>query len=126
MVWQALIAPITGLLDKIIPDADERNRLAFEINSLAERQHHALMQGQLDVNKVQAAHKSMFVAGARPGTMWICNLGLLYSVIVHPILSIWYELPPINTEILMPVMMGMLGLGGMRSFEKSKGVARER
>lgn len=126
MVWQALIAPVSALLDKVIPDADERARLAFEIDTLAQNQHHDLMRGQLEVNKQQAAHKSMFVAGARPGTMWICNLGLLYSVLLHPILSIWYVLPEINDAILMPVLMGLLGLGGMRSYEKAKGVARER
>lgn len=121
-----LIPAITGLLDKVIPDKDEANRLAFEISTLAEKQAHESMMAQIKVNEVQAAHKSLFVAGARPAIMWICALGLFYAVFAYPILDIWFTMPELNTEILMPTMMGLLGLGGMRSFEKTKGVAREK
>lgn len=121
-----LIGPVTGLLDKFIPDKDEANRLAHEIATMAERQAHESAMAQIKVNEVQAAHKSLFVAGARPAIMWICALGLFYAVFAHPVLDIFYDMPEVNTDVLMPVMMGLLGLGGMRSFEKSKGVAREK
>ena len=121
-----LVPAVTGLLDKFIPDADAKAKLAHEISTLAEKQAHESMMAQIKVNEVQAAHKSLFVAGARPAIMWICALGLFYAVFAYPILDIWFTMPELNTDILMPVMMGLLGLGGMRSYEKSKGVAREK
>ena len=63
---ESLIAPVTGLLDKFIPDADERNRLAHEIATMSERHAHELAKGQIEINKTEAAHQSMFVAGWRP------------------------------------------------------------
>lgn len=121
-----LVGAVAPLLDKVIPDADERNKLAHEIATLAERQAHENAMAQIEVNKVQAAHKSLFVAGGRPAIMWICAIGLLYNVLLHPLLDIWYEMPEVNTDVLMPVLMGLLGLGGMRTVEKLKGVAREK
>ena len=121
-----LIPAVTGLLAKFIPDAGEKAKLAHEIATLAERQSHQSAMAQIKVNEVQAAHKSLFVAGGRPAIMWICALGLLYNVFIHPILDIWLDMPVVNTDILMPVMMGLLGLGGLRTAEKFKGVAREK
>ena len=121
-----LIPAVASLLDKFIEDKDEGAKLAHEIATLAERQAHDNALAQIKVNEVQAAHKSLFVAGGRPAIMWICALGLFYNVIVHPILDIWLDMPVVNTDILMPVMMGLLGLGGMRTIEKIKNVARER
>jgi len=123
---ELLINPIAGLLDKVIPDKDQREKLAHEIATMAEKQAHESIMAQIKVNEVQASHKSIFVSGARPAIMWICALGLFYAVFAYPILDIWFTMPELNTEILMPTMMGLLGLGGMRSFEKSKGVAREK
>ena len=121
-----LVGAVAPLLDKVIPDADERNKLAHEIATLAERQAHENAMAQIRVNEVQAAHKSLFVAGGRPAIMWICAVGLLYNVLIHPLLDVWYEMPEVNTDVLMPVLMGLLGLGGMRTVEKLKGVAREK
>lgn len=121
-----LIPAVTGLLDKFIEDKDEKSKLAHEIATMAQKQAHESVMAQVKVNEVQAAHKSLFVAGSRPAIMWICALGLLYSVIIHPVLDIWLDMPLINTDVLMPVMMGLLGLGGMRTVEKFKGVAREK
>lgn len=121
-----LVGPVTKILDKFIPDKDEANRLAHEIATMAERHAHENSLAQIKVNEQQAAHKSLFVAGSRPAIMWICALGLLYATFIHPILDIWFTMPEVNTDVLMPVMMGLLGLGGMRSLEKTKGVAREK
>jgi len=125
-VIELLVGPISALLSKVIPDADKRAEMANEIATLAERQAHEQILAQLEVAKQQAAHKSMFVAGARPAIMWICGLGLGYNVLIHPIMDIWFTMPEVNSELLYPTLMGMLGLGGMRSFEKRNGVARER
>ena len=121
-----LVPAVTGILDKVIPDKNQAQKLAHEISTLAEKQAHESMLAQIKVNEVQAAHKSLFVAGARPAIMWICALGLFYAVFAYPVLDIWFDMPELNTDVLLPTMFGLLGLGGMRSFEKAKGVAREK
>ena len=88
---------------------------------------------QVDVNKQEAAHKSLFVAGWRPAIGWICGLGMLSNFIIVPMTNFVLALlespvvvPLIELETMMPVLLGMLGLGGMRSYEKAKGIAREK
>ena len=122
----ALLEPATKILDKVIEDKDQKNALAHEIATMAERHAQELAQGQLEVNKVEAAHKSLFVAGWRPAIGWVCALGLFYNVILANIIGIWVDVPEIDTTLLVPVMMGMLGLGAMRSYEKVQGVSREK
>jgi hypothetical protein len=118
----ALIGPVSSILDKVIPDKDLREKLAHEIATMADSQ----MSAQIEVNKVEAAHKSLFVAGWRPAIGWICGLALLYSTLLSPILGIWFTVPEVDTSLLTTVLMGMLGLGAMRTFEKTQGVSREK
>jgi hypothetical protein len=132
MIWETLISPISTLLDKVIPDADERNRLAHEIATLAERQAHEIAKEQIKTNQVEAAHKSLFVAGWRPATGWICASGLGFNYIVVPLGNFYLALsgnnvviPNLDLSQMLPVLMGMLGLGAYRTFEKTKGVSRE-
>ena len=122
----SLVGPVTGLLDKFIEDKDQKARLSHEIATLAEKQSHEALKGQLEINKMEAAHKSLFVAGWRPAIGWICALGLLYNTIIVNLLGIWLEVDPVDTTLLVPVMMGLLGLGAMRSYEKVNQVAREK
>tara|TARA_R100001129_G_C5207609_1_gene215711 strand:- start:264 stop:647 length:384 start_codon:yes stop_codon:yes gene_type:complete len=122
----SLVGPVTGLLDKFIEDKDQKARLSHEIATLAEKQSHEALRGQLEINKMEAAHKSLFVAGWRPAIGWICALGLLYNTIIVNLLGIWLEVDPVDTTLLVPVMMGLLGLGAMRSYEKVNQVAREK
>ena len=121
-----LIGPITELLEKIIPDATERHRIAFELNTLAEKHAQELAKGQLAVNAVEAAHKNLFVSGWRPAVGWCCCIALMYSTIVAPILGIWFTVPPVDSSLLTTVLLGMLGLGGLRTIEKTKTVARNK
>jgi hypothetical protein len=123
---EALIGPVTGLLDKFIVDKDKKAALAHEISTMAERHAQELAKGQLEVNKTEAAHKSLFVAGWRPAIGWICGLALMYSTILSPILGIWFTVPPVDSSLLTSVLMGMLGLGAMRTVEKTKSVARDK
>tara|TARA_R100000655_G_scaffold85184_1_gene124832 strand:+ start:104 stop:502 length:399 start_codon:yes stop_codon:yes gene_type:complete len=130
---QALIGPVAGLLDKFIEDKDTKNALAHEISTMAERHAQELAKGQLEVNKVEAASKSMFVAGWRPAVGWVCVLGMASNYILIPFANFGLALaasdivvPLIDTSTMMPVLMGMLGLGAMRSVEKVQGVSRER
>ena len=123
---QALIGPVSNLLDKFILDKDVKAKLSHEISTMAERHAQELAKGQLEVNKVEAAHKNLFVAGWRPAIGWICGFALMYSTILSPILGIWYTVPPVDSSLLTTVLMGMLGLGAMRTVEKTKGVQREK
>ena len=125
-IVNALIGPVSGLLDKFIEDKDQKNALAHEIATMSERHAHEALKGQLEITKVEAAHKSLFVAGWRPAIGWVCMLGLLYNTIIANVLSIWIEVPEVDTTLLVPVMMGMLGLGAMRSYEKVNHVSREK
>ena len=118
----ALIGPVSAILDKVIPDKDLREKLSHEIATMADKQ----MSAQIEVNKIEAAHKSLFVAGWRPAIGWICGLALLYSTIISPILGIWFVVPEVDPSLLTTVLMGMLGLGAMRTFEKTKGISREK
>ena len=129
---QALIGPATKLLGKFIEDKDAKNKIAFELSTMAEKHAHELAKGQIAANAEQAKHPSLFVAGARPAIMWICALGLLTQFFIMPIAEwatmIWMPdvtLPSLATGELMTLTLSLLGLGGMRSFEKAKGVARE-
>ena len=132
MGLEMLINPIAGLLDKFIPDADEKARLAHEIATLAERQAHEIAKAQIAVNNTEAAHKSLFVAGWRPATGWICASGLGFNYIVVPLGNFYLAvsgntivIPSLDLSEMLPVLMGMLGLGAYRTYEKTKKVARE-
>ena len=128
-----LIGPVTGLLDKFIVDKDQANALAHEISTMAERHAQELAKGQLGVNKVEAAHKNLFVAGWRPAVGWVCVLGMAGNFLVIPLANFALALsgsvitiPLVDTSEMMPVLIGMLGLGAMRTVEKTKGVQREK
>jgi len=128
-----LIGPVTGLLDKFIEDKDTKNALAHEIATLSQKQAQEAMIAQLEVNKTEAAHKSLFVAGWRPFIGWVCGLGFFSNFIVIPVANFVLQLlsnpvviPMIDTSQMMPVLMGMLGLGAMRTVEKVQKVSREK
>lgn len=131
-IFAKLIEPVTGILDKVIPDKDLKNKLAHEISTMAESHLHAEMRMQMEVNKQEAAHKSMFVAGWRPFIGWVCGLGMCINFLIIPmanpfLVGAGYQaVKPLELEVMMPVLMGMLGLGAMRSYEKKNGVSRER
>jgi len=109
-------------IDKIWPDKTEaeRNQAALLLASL---------QGQLDTNKIEAANTSIFVAGWRPFVGWVCGTGFAVSALApllewlaslcgHPV-----KFPPFDVSVMMTLLTGMLGLGGMRTYEKASGVA---
>jgi hypothetical protein len=128
----ALIAPITGLLDKFIPDADLKNKLAFQVATMAETHAQELAKGQIEINKAEATHKSIFVAGWRPFIGWTCGIALCWHFVLAPVtmfvcayLAVEIpELPTFDMGSLMTVLMGMLGLGTLRTYEKQKGLTK--
>lgn len=123
-IVSALVAPIADLISEFIPDADKRDEIAFRISTLAENHAHLEAMAQVEVNKEAAKHPSIFVAGARPATLWICNVGLGYSIIVYPVMDVWLDMPALDTGMLVTMLGGLLGFGGMRMTEKIKGVSR--
>ena len=123
----ALIGPVSAILDKAIPDKDLKEKLAHEIATMAERHTHEQVQAQLEINKAEASHKNLFVAGWRPACGWVCVFGMAGNFLVIPLANMTLELletgvkvPMIDLSTMLPVLMGMLGLGGLRTFEKVK------
>jgi len=130
---QSLIGPVTGLLDKFIEDKDKKNAIAFELSTMAERHAQELAKAQLEVNKTEASHKSLFVSGWRPAVGWVAVLGMASNFLVIPMANFALALvdstitvPILDLSEMMPVLLGMLGLGAMRTAEKVKGVQRDK
>ena len=126
-------------IDKIWPDPIKR---AEELRKLEEMKQRGdleelnaqvkLLTGQMEVNKIEASSKNVFVAGWRPFVGWVCGLGLAYASIIEPLMRFIAstngyegEFPVIDTSITMQVLLGMLGLGVMRTREKEKGVHKD-
>ncbi len=123
----SLVGPVTGLLDKFIEDKDQKAMLAHKISTMSEEHHQDLMKAQIEVNKVEAASSNLFVSGWRPFIGWTCGLGMFGNFITIPFSNFVLALagmdiviPLVPLETMMPVLMGMLGLGAMRSFEKTR------
>ena len=129
---QALIGPVTGILDKFIEDKDAKNAMAHEIATMAEKAAHEAAMAQVEVNKAEAQHKSIFVAGWRPFVGWTCGIALAYHFVLAPLILFGVgifgfeipALPEFDMGSLMTVLMGMLGLGGLRTYEKQKGLTK--
>ncbi len=128
MILDKLIQPVANILDKFVADKDLKAKLQHELETAI----HSANLAQLEVNKAEAAHKSVFVAGWRPFVGWVCGVALSYHFILAPLLQFSFalagmdqELPEFDFSQLSTVLMGMLGLGGLRTFEKMKGVSRE-
>jgi len=128
----ALINPISTLLDKWIPDADERQKLAHELATMAEQHAQARALGQIETNKAEAQHRSLWVAGWRPAVGWVCAAALGWHYLGAPVLLFvaalaGLTLPPLpvfEMDTLLTVLLGLLGLGGLRTVEKKKGVTK--
>lgn len=137
----AFIDPVARLLDKLIPDKDARAKAqellqTQELNAELEMIKMAAQadMGQMQVNAVEAEHANIFVAGWRPFIGWVCGVGLAYHFIVQPLAAFVLAnsndygsvvLPTFDMGSLMTILMGILGLGSMRTFEKINGVARQ-
>lgn len=136
-MWQLVIPAITQVLDKIIPDPQAAADAKLKALELAQKGDLAALDaelrlalGQLEVNKAEAT-TDMFRGGWRPAVGWVCVVGLAYQFILQPVLP-WLvalfgaqvpPLPAIDNESLMVLLTGMLGLGGLRTFERVKGKA---
>ncbi len=127
-----LVGAVSGLLDKFIEDKDQKNKLAHEISTMAEKQAQELALAQIEVNKAEAASGSTFRGGWRPFIGWVCGVSFAYHFVLQPLLVFlvavmgWSvpQLPEFDMASLMTVLGGLLGLGSLRTFEKFKGVSK--
>lgn len=137
-MWQTLIPILGTVLDKILPDPAAAAAAKLKMMEMAQAGELAqlaadtdLAKGQLEINKAEAQSSSIFVSGWRPAIGWCCGAAFAWNFVGLPVamfVAAYFGKPitlaPADLSEMLPVLLGMLGLGGLRSFEKAKGVAR--
>jgi hypothetical protein len=127
-----LLLPIfSTLIDRLVPDTNEATKVKADMELRLMEAANAANLAQIDANKVEAANASVFVAGWRPFIGWVCGGALAFQYVVTPV-AIWtldlmgkdVPAPPALDDMLWQLMLGMLGMGGLRSWEKIKGVSK--
>ena len=123
------ISALSTLLDKILPNTEAADAAKLELLKLEQTGEIQLAQGQLEINKIEAGSDSLFVAGWRPAVGWISVSGVAWNVLMQPMLS-WVSgmveiqvPPPADLELLLFLLRTLLGVSGLRTAEKIKGVA---
>src|SRR4051812_46303451 len=127
------------LIDRLWPDPTKAGEAKLKLAEMAQNGELAklaseteLAKGQLAINEEEAKNPRLFVSGWRPWVGWVCGAAFAYAAILEPlarfIAAVWFgykgAFPVIDTALTMQVLFGILGLGGLRSYEKAKGVAR--
>ena len=128
----ALIGPVSKLVGKFIEDKDVKNKLSHDLATLAQRHAQELAKSQIEVNKMEAQSRHWFVASWRPFIGWTCGIALMWHFVLSQFILFFatifgYSLPALpefDMGSLMTVLMGMLGLGGLRTFEKYKQISK--
>ena len=127
-IAESVIGIADKVLGKFIPDKTLRDQLHHELNMA----FHEANLAQLEVNKQEAASQSMFVAGWRPSVGWICSISMGYHFILQPLLIFILratgndiELPDFDFSQLSTILMALLGMSGLRTYEKTKNVAKQ-
>ena len=129
---QALIGPVTGLLDKFIEDKDQKNKLAHELATMADQHAQQALLAQLEINKAEAASGSVFKGGWRPAVGWVCAIAFAYHFILKDLIIFGAsfaglelpQMPEFDMGTLLTVLGGMLGIGGLRTYEKKSGLTK--
>jgi hypothetical protein len=128
----AILPGVTDIIGRFLPeDREARAKAEREIEQQLATHLAKIDIAQLEINKAEAGHRSIFVAGWRPFVGWTCGIALAWTYVGVPILQFTLaqtghliDLPALDMSQMMPVLMGMLGLGGLRSFEKFKGISK--
>ena len=128
----SLIGPATKLLDKVIEDKDQKAKLAHELATMADKLAHEQQLAQMAINKEEASSGSRFKGGWRPCIGWICGIAFGYHFVLQPVIIFIVvligmdipELPSFDMGTLLTVLGGMLGIGGLRTYEKQKGLTK--
>ena len=119
------------LIDHFFPDANQAAAAKLKLLEMQQSGDLAVMASQMDINKIEAANPSIFVSGWRPFIGWVCGISLAYAAIIEPVSRFFATVlfkyngafPIIDTTLTLQILLGLLGLAGMRSWEKEKGVA---
>src|SRR6266404_4568932 len=124
-MWLTLIPILGDILKRILPDPTAAAAAQLELMKLAQSGELAQITGQLDINKVEAANSNLFVAGWRPFIGWVCGAAFTYKFVIAPFLLFLFAafghtlvLPFLDFTEMSTVLMGLLGLGGLRTYEK--------
>ena len=113
-----LVGPVTGLLDKFIEDKDQKAKLAHELATMADRHAQEALLAQLAINK-EEAKGNWFQSSWRPFIGWVCGMSLTINYLVSPICAgFGVTIPQADMTVMMPLLLGMLGIAGMRSVDK--------
>lgn len=141
----SLLSPIVGKIIDKIPNNEEREKAKLLVELELAKIDQSLLQSLIEVDKSQAAinqeeakSNKLFVSGWRPYVGWVCGAGVSWAFVMKPIMDwaiafaarfhpelVGFETPVLNTGELMSMLLGLLGLGGLRTFEKYKGVAKK-
>ena len=127
-----LIGPATQLLDKFIEDKDQKAKLAHELATMADKLAHEQQLAQMAINKEEASSGSLFKGGWRPFVGWICGIAFFYHFVCQPVIIFIVamsgidipDLPKFEMNTLLTVLGGLLGIGGLRTYEKQKGLTK--
>ena len=128
----SLLPAVTDVIGRFLPEDKEKRAAAErEIEKQLATHLAKIDLAQLEINKQEAAHRNIFVAGWRPFIGWSCGIAMCYAYIIQPITIFvlaqtgnLVSLPTLDLSEMMPVLLGMLGLGGLRSFEKYKKISK--
>lgn len=118
------------LIDRLFPDPAQKAAAEFELIKMTQAGELQTTLAQLEINAREAAHPSIFVAGWRPFVGWTCGIGLIYATVGHNLLSWlanakgWPAPPEVDADLLIYTLGGLLGIGGLRTIEKVKGVSK--
>ena len=131
-IISTLMPIVTDVIGRFLPEDPQKRAEAEREITAALTEHLAKIDlAQIEVNKVEAASRSLFVSGWRPCVGWVCAAALAYTYVLQPMFIFilaqtghLVEMPALDIAGLMPILMGLLGLGGLRSYEKVKGVAK--
>ena len=119
------------LIDHFFPDANQAAAAKLKLLEMQQSGDLAVIASQMDINKIEAQNPSLFVSGWRPFIGWVCGISLTYAAIIEPVsrflakvvFQYTSEFPVIDTTLTLQILLGLLGLAGMRSWEKKEGVA---
>ena len=118
------------LIERLIPDPKQKAEALLKLEELKQSGDLAVIAGQNDINKIEANNSSTFISGWRPFVGWVCGGALAIQMVLFPVAS-WVcalaghpvTMPILDVSLLTTLLVGMLGLGGMRTVEKLNGVA---
>ena len=123
-MWQLLIPAVSSILDKVFPDKTEADKAKAKLLELQMNGELQQIVGQIDINKEEAKNQNLFVSGWRPSVGWVCSTALAYEYLIRPLLlTFGHPAATIEVDTLNTLLFALLGVAGLRTIDKIKGVA---